>query len=159
MTGIYIILTILVVNQALYSYYNHINIDVLKDFKEKLSQHDSLFDKVLKMYEASLETDKIVKDSLDKFSDTLDLYKKVYDALNDGQAQLNFRVQHLEMLNSNSGTLTGLKGNCPYTPNGLCGNPFHDCIGCPNHGTSGIMYDTNTHVECNKPETIDFTEE
>jgi len=137
MTGIYIILTLLVVTQALYSYYNHINIDVLKIFKKRISQHDKHFDKVLKVYEDSLEVDKIVRDRLDNFSDTLDLYKKVCDFLNDAYAQLNFRVQQLEMLNS-SATLTDKYDTL---------NP------------SGVMYVYDTQVITDKPETIDFTKE
>lgn len=90
-----------------------------------------------------------VKDRFDNISDTLDLYKKLVDSLNDEQAKLNFRVQQLEMLNSNGATLTD-----KYDPL----NP------------SKVFYDTNTHVECNSkitsttsqqlpPEVIHFTEE
>lgn len=94
---------------------------------------------LIKIADKSSEIDHLVKDRFDNISDTLDLYKRLVDSLNDGQAKLNLRVQHLEMLNSNSGTLTD-----KYDPL----NP------------SKIFYDTNTHVECNsKPETIDFTEE
>lgn len=93
---------------------------------------------LVKIADKSAEIDHIVKDRLDNISDTLDLYKKLVDSLNDGQAQLNFRVQQLEMLNSNV-TLTD-----KYDPL----NP------------SKIFYDTNTHVVCDsKPETINFTEE
>lgn len=93
----------------------------------------------------------------------VDIVKSLYDSLDDGQAQLNRRVQHLEMLNSNGGTLTDVKGGCPYTLNGLCGNPFHDCIGCPNHGTSGVYHGTsgvmNDTVSTDRFEPIDFTKE
>ena len=113
-------------------------------------------DSLNEIAKSSLKIDHIVKERLDNISDTLDLYKALYDALNDGQAQLNSRVQQLKMLNSNDATLTDLKGNCPYTPNGLCGNPFHDCVGCPNHGTSGVITTTSQQLP---PEAIHFTKE
>lgn len=100
---------------------------------------------LIKIADKSAEIDHLVKDRLDNvkdrfdnISDTLDLYKRLVDSLNDEQAKLNFRVQHLEMLNS-SATLTD-----KYDPL----NP------------SKVFYDTNTHVVCDsKPETINFTDE
>ena len=61
---------------------------------------------LVKIADKSAEIDHLVKDRLDNvkdrfdnISDTLDLYKKLVDSLNNGQAKLNFRVQHLETLN------------------------------------------------------------
>jgi hypothetical protein len=118
---------------------------------------------LIKIADKSSEIDHLVKDRLDNvkdrfdnISDTLDLYKRLVDSLNNEQAKLNFRVQQLEMLNSNGATLTDVKGGCPYTSNGLCSNPFHDCIGCPNHGTSGVITTTSQQLP---PEAIHFTKE
>ena len=98
---------------------------------------------LVKIADKSSEIDHLVKDRLDNvkdrfdnISDTLDLYKKLVDSLNNEQAKLNFRVQHLEMLNSNGATLTD-----KYDPL----NP------------SGVMYDTQ--VITDKTETIGFTDE
>lgn len=74
------------------------------------------------------------KHQIDALSNELDLYKRLVDSINDGQAQLNSRVQQLEMLNSNGGTLTD-----KYNPL----NP------------SGVMYDTSVI----QPETITFEED
>jgi len=135
-------------------------IEELQDRCEYLSKQ---IKSLIKIADKSSEIDHLIKDRLDNvkdrfdnISDTLDLYKRLVDSLNDGQAKLNFRVQHLEMLNSNGGTLTYLEGNCPYTPNGLCGNPQHDCVGCPNHGTSGVVTTTSQQLP---PEAIPFTKE
>ena len=92
---------------------------------------------LIKIADKSSEIDHLVKDRFDNISDTLDLYKRLVDSLNDGQAKLNFRVQHLEMFNS-SATLTD-----KYDPL----NP------------SDVMYVYDTQVITDKPETIDFTEE
>lgn len=54
---------------------------------------------LIKIADKSSEIDHLVKDRLDNISDTLDLYKRLVDSLNDEQAKLNFRVQQLEMLN------------------------------------------------------------
>lgn len=54
---------------------------------------------LIKIADKSAEIDHLVKDRFDNISDTLDLYKRLVDSLNDGQAKLNLRVQHLETLN------------------------------------------------------------
>lgn len=107
-------------------------IEELQDRCEYLSKQ---VESLIKIADKSLEIDHLVKDRLANLSDLLDLYKRLVDSLNDGQAQLNFRVQHLETLNS-SATLTDKSD--PLNP-------------------SGVMYDTQ--VITNKPETINFTEE
>lgn len=110
-------------------------IEELQDRCEYLSKQ---IKSLIKIADNSSKIDDINEDRLGNISDTLDLYKRLVDSLNDEQAKLNFRVQQLEMLNSNV-TLTD-----KYDPL----NP------------SKVFYDTNTHVVCDsKPETINFTEE
>lgn len=95
---------------------------------------------LVKIADKSSEIDHLVKDRLDNvkdrfdnISDTLDLYKKLVDSLNDGQAKLNLRVQHLEMLNGAAPT-----------------DKYHPL------NQIGVVYDT---VSTNRFEPIDFTEE
>lgn len=128
----------------------------IEELQGRCEYQSEQIESLVKIAGKSSELNHLVKDRFDNISDTLDLYKKLVDSLNNEQAKLNFRVQHLEILNSNGGTLTYLEGNCPYTSNGLCSNPFHDCIGCPNHGTSGVITTTSQQLP---PEAIHFTKE
>lgn len=133
-------------------------IEELQDKCEYLSKQ---VESLIKIANKSSEIDHLVKDRLDNvkdrfdnISDTLDLYKRLVDSLNDGQAQLNFRVQQLEAdrtrLNNLEWHVTNL-------------NALHKVEIYPTStdkydplNPSGVMYDTQ--VITNKPETINFTE-
>ena len=41
-----------------------------------------------------------------------------------------------------------------YTPDGICTNPFHDCIGCPKHFGSGGTTITTTDDQIARPYKI-----
>lgn len=103
---------------------------------------------LVKIADKSAEIDHIVKDRLDNISDTLDLYKRLVDSLNDGQAQLNLRVQHLEMLNGT--TLTdkyeSLNDILLYKTNEVGKGIYPTC-------------EDNQNISNSNPETINFTEE
>lgn len=40
---------------------------------------------------------------------------------------------------------TSVNGTPCYAPDGICTNPFRDCIGCPKKGTGGT-WSTNTNI-------------
>lgn len=124
-------------------------IDELQGRCEYLSKQ---VESLVKIADKSSEINHLVKDRLDNFSDTLDLYKKVYDSFNDAYAQLNFRVQQLEMLNSNGAVLTG-----EYDPN----NPPSILLHKNNEVEKGIYptCEDNQNISDSKPETITFTKE
>lgn len=92
----------------------------IKELQDRCEYLSKQVKSLIKIANKSSEIDHLVKDRFNNISDTLDLYKKLVDSLNNGQAQLNFRIQQLEMLNGR--TLTD-KYN-PLNPSDVMYNQY-----------------------------------